>query len=165
MPRRSPKAASDPAWPAGLSRRQLVAGSAAISLLPHGQLEADPAAVACQVWLGRDAERKSLSRRWQKLETRLIREHGWFSLSRRERAALPEAAELDAIDDRLDVLHALNQDLLVTLPAITATTAQGLASKLAVATAQVPPEENKEAHDLIRSVLRDVLAIARITTE
>lgn len=149
----------------GPSRRQLVTGAAALPLLPVMQTAIDPAIAACETWLARREEHESLTRRWQRLETRLIREHNWFTLSRRERAALPEAAELDAIDDRLDDLHALNQDVLAALPAIAATTTQGLASKLAVAVAYVRPDENEEAHDLIRSVLRDLRTIARITAE
>jgi hypothetical protein len=140
----------------GPSRRQLVTGAAALPLLPVVQTAIDPAIAACQTWLARQAERESLTRGWQKLETRLIREHNWFTLSRRERAAIPEAAELDAIDDRLDDLHTLNQDLLVALPGIPATTIRGLASKLAVAAGSVRPDENVEAHNLINSVLRDL---------
>lgn len=165
MSRRSQGTAAESARPAGFSRRQLMAGSAALSMLPNTPLAADPAIAACETWLARQRERQSLSRRWQKLETRLVRERDWFNLTRRQRAALPEAAELDVIDDRLDVLAAQNEELLAILPGIAAITAQGLALKLAVAVAHVPPEENKDAHDLIASILRDLQTIARMPVE
>lgn len=142
-----------------------MAGSTATVILTNIPSEADPAVAACETWQACHAEHEGLTRRWQKLETHLVRQHNWFRLSRRQRAAIPEAAELDAIDDRLDVLHAQNQNLLLALPRIAATTAQGLALKLAVAAEHVPPEENREAHHLIKSALRDLRTIARITPE
>jgi hypothetical protein len=125
-------------------------------MLQHGSPEADPSITACETWLARRAEYEGLTSRWQRLEDHLFRVYNWRRLTAQERAAIPEAAELNAIDDRLDELQALNGDLIAALPAISATTTQGLASKLAVAAAYVCKDENKEAHDLIQSVLRDL---------
>jgi hypothetical protein len=139
-----------------------MAGSVAISMLRRASLEADPSITACETWLARRAEYEALTSRWQSLEDHLFRVHNWHRLSTPERAAIPEAAELAAINNRLDELQALNGDLIATLPAIPATTTQGLASKLAVAAACVPRDENEEAHDLIQGVLRDLRMIGQI---
>jgi hypothetical protein len=71
-----------------------------------------------------------------------------------------EARELDEIDDQLEELHEQQQTLLAVLPTLAATSALGLAGKLAVAAVEVCPEENEEAHHLIASILRDLKAIA-----
>lgn len=125
----------------------------------------DDAVLACSEWLARHDEQEALAKHWQKIEAHLIQEHHWFQLSKRERAALPEATQLDGIGNRLDELYELNQRLLNTLPQVFATTTQGLAFKLSVALALVHPEENKEAHTLIQSVLLDVKASALTVSE
>tara|TARA_R110000765_G_scaffold252568_2_gene353838 strand:+ start:5376 stop:5831 length:456 start_codon:yes stop_codon:yes gene_type:complete len=125
-------------------------------LLPgFNKADVDKVVAACAEWLARHDEQEKLAKRWQRLESRLAREHRWFQLSERERAVLPEATQLDSISDRLDELYALNQKLLTILPKVVATTTHGLNCKLSVALALVHPEENKDAHTLIQSVLRD----------
>jgi len=93
------------------------------------------------------------------LEAKLAREHNYLSLSRRQQRALPEARELDDIDDQLEELHEQQQTLLAVLPTLAATSALGLAGKLAVAAIEVCPEENEEVHHLIASILRDLKAM------
>ncbi|HEX8900249.1 hypothetical protein [Vitreimonas sp.] len=93
------------------------------------------------------------------MEAKLAREHNYLSLSRRQQRALPEARELDDIDDQLEELHEQQQTLLAVLPTLAATSALGLAGKLAVAAIEVCPEENEEVHHLIASILRDLKAM------
>lgn len=137
------------------SRRQLVVGSAATAMMPLTQAGADPAIGVCRAWQANQAEYENLTKRWQALETYLFRNHNWPKLSRRQRAAIPEAAELDAIDDRRDELSDHEQQLLMAVLQTSATTPRGLAAKLTVAASIVRPYENAEGHDLIKSVLRD----------
>lgn len=118
-------------------------------------LDSDPAVLACRAWQACRAEYEDLTKRWQALETYLFHDHDWCRLSRRQRAAIPEAAELDAIDDRRDELSDQEQQLLMVLLQTSATTLRGLAAKLTVAASIVRPYENAEGHDLITSVLRD----------
>ncbi|MBI1360058.1 MAG: hypothetical protein GC155_07205 [Alphaproteobacteria bacterium] len=118
-------------------------------------LDNDPTIPACRALQACQAEHEDLTKRWQTLETYLFRNQEWCRLSRRQRAAIPEAAELDAIDDRLDELSDHEQQLLMVLIQTSATTPRGLAAKLAVAASIVRPYENADAHDLITSVLRD----------
>ena len=116
----------------------------------------DPAAKVCAEWLDRYSDQRKLAERWQKLESFLMREHNLFQLSKQELADYVEAAPLDVISDRLDELYELNRKLLGRISKSDATTTHGLSSKLLVALALVHPDENKEVHLLIRSILRDI---------
>ena len=120
---------------------------------------ADQAVIACENWLALRAAHERLARRWSRLEAKLEREHNYLSLSRRQQRALPQARELDDIDDQLEELHEQQQTLLAILPTLAANSALGLAAKLAVAAVEVCPEENEEVHHLIASILRDLKAM------
>lgn len=143
----------------GKSRRRANGMSGSSRVFNFASEPADEAAAVCKEWLNRHAEHEKLIRRWQRLETRLIREHDLFNLSKRDRASLSGASELDAINARLVALYAQNQKLLSALPALAATTTNGVISKLSVALANVRPDESRGAHQLIKSVLRDFEAV------
>lgn len=160
MSRRPIAAAPADARTDGPSRRALLGGAAVAPLLLEASTsDADQSVVACENWLALRAEHERLARRWSRLEAKLAREHNYLSLSRRQQRALPEARELDDIDDQLEELHEQQQTLLAVLPTLAATSALGLAGKLAVAAIEVCPEENEEAHHLIASILRDLRAM------
>tara|TARA_R110002167_G_scaffold144271_11_gene334398 strand:- start:351 stop:857 length:507 start_codon:yes stop_codon:yes gene_type:complete len=142
------------------STRQVIASQPTILLPGSGKAYNDNAAAACSEWLARHNEQETLAKSWQRLESYLIREREWFQLTKRERALLPEATQLNEISNSLDELYALNQSLLNTLSTIGAATSYGLACKLSVALALIHPEENKEVHKLLLSVLRDVKTTA-----
>jgi hypothetical protein len=155
MSRRPIGAAIAELRPNGPSRRQLMVGSAATIAMAPVSLDNDPAVLACRAWQTCQAEYEDLTKRWQTLETYLFRNHNWSKLSRRQRAAIPEAAELDAIDDRRDELSDQEQQLLMVILQTSATTPYGLAAKLTAAASIIRPYHNAEGHDLIKSVLRD----------
>jgi len=142
-----------------LSRRQIIAGSVAVAIVKDIPARMDPSVDFCRAWLAREEEHEALIRRWQKLENYLINDRGWLELSELECGALPEVAELDAIDQRLDALHEKRQELLTSLPKVSSTTPQGLALKLAVAAIIVMPDENEHAHNLITSALHDLQSL------
>jgi hypothetical protein len=144
----------------GPSRRQVMVGTAATAAAMPAGSSRDPAVQACKVWQDCQAEYDDLTKRWQTLETYLFRHHNWCKLSRRQRAALPEAAELDAIDDRRDAVFDHKQQLLVALPHVSASTPHGLAAKLTVAASVIHRHENAEGHELVLSVLRDLRNMA-----
>lgn len=143
-----------------MSREPLIA-NAALSSLTAGEnnmgSSPDKAAVQCSEWLTWHANHERLTMRWQALETCLIHHHGWFGLTEQERCGRPEAAELRAMEDELNALFDSKQERLRELPDIPARSARGLVLKLSVATASVLPDENEEAHHLLRSVLDDLL--------
>ncbi len=72
---------------------------------------------------------------------------------------MTEAAELKAMENRLEALSESKMRLLCELPGIASTTAEGVTLKLRVATASVLPDENPEAHNLLRSILEDLQAM------
>tara|TARA_R110000787_G_scaffold74022_2_gene164742 strand:+ start:14266 stop:14775 length:510 start_codon:yes stop_codon:yes gene_type:complete len=139
-----------------LSRRQIIAGSVAVAIVKDLPARMDPSVDVCRAWIAREEEHEALIRRWQKLENYLIHERNWLKLSEQECAAIPEVAELDSIDQRLDALHEKRHELLTSLPKLSSTTPQGLALKLAVAAIIVMPDENEQAHNLITSALNDL---------
>lgn len=155
MPRFPRCSGSECARMRGPSRRQIMIGTAATAAIAPLSFDSDPAVRACDAWLSCRKEYEDLTRRWQTLETYLFRHHNWCRLSRRQRATIPEAAELDAIDDRRDQLSEQEQQLLTVLLQANATTSRGLAAKLKVATFVVRYDENAEAHQLITGVLCD----------
>lgn len=160
MSRRPPGAAPADARPDGPSRRTLITGATAAPLFAGAaSAQTDQAVTACENWLALDAARNRLSRRWQKLETQLAREHNFLKLSRRQQKKLPQAQELYEIDDRLEELWEEQDALLKILPTLAATSAFGLAGKLAVAATHVCKDENEEGHHLIASILRDLKAM------
>ena len=146
-----------------LSRRLLLTSGAALPLLSHPRSAKDPATAIANGWLAVQADHEALTSRRQNLETYLFREYDWPRLSHRQRAAFRQAAELDAIDDRLDALNEEQDTLIAAVPAAVATTVHGLALKLAVAAAYIPPEHCSEGHNLIRSIQRDLRAITGST--
>lgn len=156
MSRRPPGTANESARAHSPTRR-LVLSSAAAQLLSGSA--SDPAAPVCETWLARHAEHERLGRRWQQIETRLFRDHNWSRLTRAQRKRFPEKHEMDDLYDRMDALHEENRVLLASLPALVATSSLGICGKLAIAATEVCPEENKEAHRLIASILRDYRAL------
>lgn len=158
MSRRPPVAAPATARPDGPSRRSVIGGATVaplITAVPASANDIDPCINACENWLALHAEHQRLANRWCELEAELARSHNYLSLSRRKQRILPQAHELEDIDDRLEELHEGMQTLLALLPTMVATSDLGLAGKLAVAAIEVCPEENPEAHHLIASILRD----------
>lgn len=137
--------------------RRVVLGGAGASFF-SGCLP-DRTAQACETWLVRHAEHERLGERWQQIETRLFRDHNWSRLTRAQRKRFPEKHEMDDLYDRMDALHEENRVLLVSLPALVATSPLGICGKLAIAAIEVCPEENEEAHRLITSILRDYRAL------
>lgn len=146
----------------GKLHRQANSKSGSLQAIDFGSQSADEAAEVCSQWLNQHAEHEKLIRQWQKLETRLIREHNLFNLSKRERASLSGAHELDALNARVVALYAQNQKLLVSLPALAAPSTDGVVSKLYVALANVRPDESRATHQLIKSALRDLEGAAPI---
>lgn len=143
-----------------LSRRQIIAGSVAVAAVRDIPARTDPSVDACRAWLALEEEHQALIRRWQELDTYLIRERYWCELSGQRRAAIPEAVELEAIEERLEAVYETRQERLANLPNLPATTQQGLVLKLAVAAIIVMPDENEKAHNLINSALHDLQTMA-----
>ena len=121
-----------------------------------GNSHTDAAASVCAEWLNRHADQRKLLERWDKLEAFLMHEHNLLELDEHERAAFFEATPLEIIGNRIDELHALNKKLLHQVSESEATTTHGLISKLLVALALAHPDENRDVHLLLCSILNDI---------
>ncbi|MEO1964601.1 hypothetical protein [Hyphomonas sp.] len=142
-----------------ISRRQLIAGSAAVAIMPDIPANRDPAVGVCQVWFELEARQRALIERWQELETRLIRRGYWSDRSHKVCAEMPEARELDAIDILLNALDKERQELFRALPGVSATTAQGIKLKLDIFASAMCLDENGVAFELVASIQRDLKVI------
>lgn len=158
MSQRPPKAANESACAPEPTRRLVLAGAAATPLLPGAAHADDPAAEASNTWLERNAEHARLSKRWQKIETRMFKDHNWPKLTRAERKRFPEKHEMDDLYDRMDVLHDENKVLLASLPAIIAISPAGICGKLSIAAMETKYDQ-QEIHAVILSILRDYRAV------
>lgn len=121
-----------------------------------GDPDADEATTVCTDWLSRHADQRRLLERWDKLEAFLMHEYNLFELSEQDRAVFFEATPLEIIGDRIDELHALKIKLLDLVSKSQATTTRGLTSKLLVALALAHPDENRDVHILLRSIVNDI---------
>ena len=85
-----------------------------------------------------------------------MHEYDLFKLDEHERSTFFEATPLEIIGNRIDELHALNKTLLHQVSETEATTIQGLINKLLVVLALAHPDENRDVHLLLCSVLNDI---------
>ena len=140
----------------GKSAFQLFAKSTSLCERNLDKSHADEATSICTEWLTRHADQRELAERWDKLEAFLMREHNLFELDEHERSVIFEATALEVIGNRIDELHALNKKLLHQVSESKATTTHGLISKLLVALALAHPDENRDVHLLLCSILDDI---------
>jgi hypothetical protein len=139
-----------------ISRRQLIAGSAAVVIAPDFPVHADPAVGACMSWLHLEAQYVVLTKRWQDIESHLLRQGYWCDSSPEQLSSNAEVRELEAVDRLLDALDEKRQELLTDLPGISAGTLQGVALKLDVLASVIRPGENEDVRNIVMSILRDL---------
>lgn len=142
------------------SRRALIGAASAAPTFPLNIVQGpqpDPLVARCAEWLAIDFESDRLSLRWAALETRMVDECRWFSLSSVERRGLPQAAEMFEIEERLDRLSDEREQRLAALAGLRAQDLQGVASKLAVA-ARVLLHEGGPLHQLVADAVRVLTA-------
>lgn len=160
MSRRPPdRGSEDSCFDRRPERRRLTpAGSAHSSeaIVPPTDI---PSVPVCETWLALDAEHRLLIDRWQKLESQLVTRNNWFNLPPQEREALPEAAQLQAIENQLDALAVKRQELLRLVPLEACASASDLKLKLAVVLACVPEDENEDAHGIVKSAMIDLATL------
>lgn len=120
-----------------ISRRAVV-GAAGIA--PSGPLAAALRSAGstdlikrCAEWVALDQEIDRLALAWSNLEVQAIDQYNWFGLTLAQRRRVPMAAQMDAIDARLDVLFEVRKAGLKALRPLKPTNLHELASKLVVA--------------------------------
>ena len=141
-----------------LSRRTLLGAASAVPSV-GGQVGArfpfNDTVAQCAAWIALDLEIDRLARRWSQLEALMVRDHRWFALSHAGRRALPEAAEMYEIDDRLEALSRQLEQMLQLLSERQAGTLHGVASKLVIA-ARLMRHEEHPAQPFVASAVREL---------
>ncbi len=147
-----PKVSAGDATP---SRRAVIGAAALTPVLGGGPPPAEDTVARCADWIALDLEIDRLARRWSQLETLMARKHRWFALTHAEQRALPQAAEMFEIDDRLEALSSQRERMLQPLSRLQADTLHGIASKLVIAARLMQQEENA-AQPFVASAVREL---------
>ena len=107
-------------------------------------------------WLHLEAQYVVLTKRWQEIESHLLRQGYWCDSSPELLSSNDEVRELEDVDRLLDALDEKRQKLLTDLPGISAGTLQGVALKLDVLASIIRPGENEDVRNIVMSILRDL---------
>jgi hypothetical protein len=147
-----------------ISRRAVIGGGATATalcgtVLPVFHEMTNDTVAQCATWIALDQEIDRLSLRWSQIETALVAEFPWFQLSQAQRRALPQAAELFQIDERLEVLFHQRRRDLKALAKLKAQTPHAVASMLAVA-ARVLLYDESPAQPFITTAVRELAGMA-----
>lgn len=150
---------------AHLSRRTVVAALGSVPLLADGKVAAavaaDPVLVLCAHYGELARRQEFLLRRWGDREAWLGDNRNWFSLSKAEQRALPEAQLLYAIDEEYDRCVRAGVRIVRRLRALPALTVDGAAAKLSVVAEVIDPEDYPGAHRVLLSAIEDLRAMRR----
>ena len=95
----------------------------------------------------------ALSRRWDELEARLVRQHDWARLSETTRRGLPAARELFVFEAALGALERQRATLLRRLVAARVTSRADVAGKLRVLAGILRLDDQPLAAVLLRAAL------------
>lgn len=153
---------SEPAITRPPSRRRLfqIASAAGVPL-PSLANAVDPGKVVAQRWCALEAEQRRLILQWQGIESWLFKHRNWPRLSAAERAAVPEGAQLAAIDEQLDAVDRAHDALLPILKATRATTREGVLARFDALLHLVIHDEHPDARALLKSCIADVKQLWR----
>ena len=147
-----------------ISRRLLVVGASAATVAPRSPAAPialpDERTLQLTRWLTLTNHIERLQNRWARLEDWLVQEHNWFQLSPSEQQALPWAQEFRDIDGCLDALFQRRERLMASMPSSGAASMDTAILRLAVVEWLIWPDDHPEAHSLVVSVRRDLIAIS-----
>ena len=155
-----------PKNPKPLSSRTVVVSAAATLTPGAGRGAAGPvlatssvAEIGAQWRVARQAE-AALVARWSSIETWLIHNFGWADLTDDEQRALPEAAELHAIDTQLQQVDTDRHQCEVALIGLPAASRDDLQVKLQVVADLLNPADHAVAHRLLTTAIEELKALA-----
>jgi hypothetical protein len=100
-------------------------------------------------------------RQWGDREAWLSDNRDWFSLSKTEQRALPEAQLLYAIDAEYERCVRAGVRIVRRLRAVPALTVDGAAAKLSVVAEVIDPEDYPGAHRILLSTIEDLRFMGR----
>jgi hypothetical protein len=100
-------------------------------------------------------ELEYLRERYGDLEDQVSRRPHWFKLSRGARRALPEAAEFNAVEQRLDMLSVTRESRFAEIATLASKNMADAIGKVAVASRYVDPDADPAAHALLISTIHE----------
>jgi hypothetical protein len=110
-------------------------------------------------WLAIGREVNQLTRRWQTLETQMMRDPAWAALSREERRLHPAQVQLAENDDLKDGVQARQHDVLERLVLTPAKDVSGAVGKLSVVMGVMYPDDYPHCYELITDAARTLAAL------
>jgi hypothetical protein len=150
---------------ARLSRRRVVAALGSAPLLADDKVTAavaaDPVLLLCAHYGELARRQELLMRQWGDREAWLSDNRDWFSLSKTEQRALPEAQLLYAIDAEYERCVRAGVRIVRRLRAVPALTVDGAAAKLSVVAEVIDPEDYPGAHRILLSTIEDLRFMGR----
>jgi hypothetical protein len=155
---RTPKSASAPP----ISRRALIGAALPMTAAARPPSRPDETIRLCRSWLSTEAEIFRLQEQWCDIENHLTDKYEtWFRLTEDEQRTLPDAAEMFAIDARMDAIHDARQDIIPLLPRLVATTREAVLLKFEVLATLLGLEDRRDELALLDSARRDLDAVWR----
>ncbi len=144
----------------GPNRRTVVGALGASPVLPSLRVAGAHEAVAVSAaWLTIDKEVSQLTRRWQTLETQMMRDPAWAALSREERRLHPAQVQLAEIDEQRDGVEDRQHGLLERLVLAPAKDVSGAVGKLSVVMGVMYPDDYPHCYELITNAARTLATI------
>jgi len=129
-------------------------------MLPSlGPIGAHEAVAVSAAWLAIGKEVSQLTRRWQTLETQMMRDPAWAALSREERRLHPAQVQLAEIDDQRDGVQDRQHGLLEQLVLAPAKDVSGAVGKLSVVIGVMYPDDYPHCYELITDAARTLAAL------
>lgn len=137
--------------------RRAVSGPSAPASLgcpPEDQAECGPETLVgrCADWLAMEFESDRLSRRWAALEADAVSNYNYFRLTGPERRGLPMAAEMAAIEAKLEILWKAQKRQFRAIAKLTPANVHEMAC-LMVVTAKIDGRDEGPAGPLIRKAM------------
>ncbi len=150
---------------ARFSRRRVVAALGSAPLLADGKFTpaaaADPVLLLCAHYGELARRQEFLMRKWGDREAWLGDNRDWFSLSKAEQRALPEAQLLYTIDAEYERCVRAGVRIVRRLRGVPALTMDGAAAKLSVVAEIIDPEDYPGAHRILLSTIEDLRVMGR----
>jgi hypothetical protein len=147
-----------------LSRRAVIGASTALPLatMPFAAPGSDETIGLCRSWLSAQAQIFRLEERWSYIENYVAATCGnWFELTEDEQRKLPYAAEMFAIDARIDAIYVDQEDIIPMLPGLIATTREAVLLKFEVLANLLRLEDHRDELNLLNGARRDLDAAWR----
>ncbi len=143
----------------GPNRRTVIGVIGASPMPSLGPIGAHEAVALSAAWLAAGGEVNQLTRRWQTIETEMMRDPAWAALSREQRRLFPAQVQLAEIDDLKDGVQDRQHALLEQLVRAPTKDVSGALGKLSVVMGVMYPDDYPHCYDLITDAAKTLAAL------